>query len=149
MINSASHSPFSLDRDPSAPPFPSCGPTSSSSQPNFQRLSTDLKRFSKDVVRDARRGFDSRHPPSRRPDLVALRILPTETRDRFDSSVRPRRPIRVPNSPFLRSAPGGIPSESGTNISSGPPPGGIPSESGTNIQSCTNSLIHSISNSIF
>ena len=39
------------------------------------------------MVRDARRGFDSRHPPSRRPDLVALRILPTETRDRFASKL--------------------------------------------------------------
>ena len=38
------------------------------------------------MVCDARRGFDSR-PPSGRPDLVALRILPTETRDLFASKL--------------------------------------------------------------
>ena len=93
------------------------------------------------MVRDARRGFDSRHPPSGRPDLVALRILPTETRDRFASK------LAIASIPASAR---GVRSESPTQLSaSGPPPGGIPSESGTNIQSCTNSLIHSISNSIF
>ena len=78
---------------------------------------------------DARRGFDSRFPPSGRPDLVSLPILPTEARDRFASKLA------------IASIPGsarGVRSESGTHLPIHMIPflgsaRGVPSQSGNNI----------------